>query len=58
MRVLLSLVYTLGERSEIESRSSNITMEFLSSSCDIIRNLVKHGISFEYRGVDIPWRFN
>ena len=56
MRVLLSLV-TLGERSEIESRRSNMTMEFSSGSCDFIRNLVKHGISFDFKEVNIPWRF-
>ena len=58
MRVLLSLEYTLSERSEIENRGSNMTMEFSSSYHDFIRNLVKHGISFDYREVNIPWRFN
>jgi hypothetical protein len=58
VRILLSsLGYTLGERSEIEGRHSNMTVEYSSSSCDFVRNLVKHGISFGCKGVDIPWRF-
>ena len=58
LRVLINLGSTLGERSEIESGSSNMTMEFSSSSCGFIRNLVKHGISLGCKEVDIPWRFN
>ena len=56
--LFLSLGYTLGERSDIESRVSNMTMEFSSSSCDLSKNLVKHCISFDYKGVNIPWRFS
>ena len=58
LRVLLSLGNTLGERSEIDSTGSNMTMEFSSSSCGFIRNLVKDGISFECKEVNIQWRFN
>ena len=56
--LLLSLGCNLGERSESESRGSNMTMEYSSGSCDFIRNLVKHGISFDFREVNIPWGFN
>lgn len=58
VRELLSLGYTLGGRSEIESTDPNMTMEFSSSYCDFIRNLVKQGISFDCNEVNIPWRFN
>ena len=50
VRQLLSLGCTLGERSEVKSRGSDTTMEFSSSSCDFISNLVNNSMSFDLNG--------
>ena len=58
VRELLSLGYTLGERSEIVTKGLITTTEFSSSSCGFISNLENNSMSFGLKEVNISRRLN
>lgn len=51
MRVLLSLGYTLGERSEMESEGPVTTTEFSSISSENICDFENNSMSFDLEDV-------